>query len=224
MQVIVKDEPPQSSSAVQTKDHHMQLVLKNKSHSKQKQQKTRENSNSFSSNNQPEQKTRENSNNNNIQGLKFGRGKDSFFLLAQDTDSPEVIRDSRRVLPSKILKQANEISAGKFKKGQFPSFPNYPVRIKDVKGPFSFHQAYGTDFGQVKSLKTTPSPSRRRPTTTTRGTTTTTRSKTTTTTTKTPLIVVGKKNYALEIKDQLFPNKFNCQHKAISKYRDEPET
>ena len=205
MQVIVKDEPPQSLSPVQTKDNHMQLVLKNKSHSKQKQQKTRENSNSFSSNNQPEQKTRENSN-NNIQGLKFGRGKDSFFLLAQDTDSPEVIRDSRRVLPSKILKQANEISAGKFKKGQFPSFPNYPVRIKDVKGPFSFHQAYGTDFGQVKSLKTTPSPSRRRPTTTTRGTTTTRSKTTTTTTTKTPLIVVGKKSYALEIKERLFQN------------------
>ena len=217
MQVIVKNETPQSS-AVQTKDHRMQLVFKNKSHSKQKQQKTRENSNSlagfqktstptaepfwssdnlhnqhhhsFSSSNQPEQKTRENSNTN--QALKLGRGKDSFFLLAQDTDSPEVIRDSRRVLPSKILKQANEISVGKFKKSQIPSFPDYPVRIKDVKGPFSFHQAYGTDFGQVKSLKTTPSPRTRSPTATTRGTTAT-RSKTTTTT-KTPITVVGKKN------------------------------
>ena len=194
MQVIVKDEPP-VVSAVQRKDHRMQLVFKKSHHSKQKQQKPRENSNSLAGNhhhnsfssNQPEQKTRENSNQDS---LKAGRGKDSFFLLAQDTDSPEVIRDSRRVLPSKILKQANESAAGKFKKGQFPSFPNYPVRIKDVKGPFSFHQAYGTDFGQVKSLKTTPSP--RRPTTTTR--------RTTTTTTKTPITVIGKyKKNALKI-------------------------
>ena len=83
MQVIVKEEPVQRND-----NHRMQLVFQNRDH------------NSFSSSSEAQKS-------HNL-ALK-GRGKDSFFLLAQDTDSASVIRDSRRV-PTKILKQVSSSS------------------------------------------------------------------------------------------------------------------
>ena len=83
-----------------------------------------------------------------------GRGKDTFFLLAQDTDAPGTVRDTRKV-PKKVLNQVKKSKPAKLvpkDKKILPSFPNYPVKMGSQDGVtvgdkgLSFHQAYGTDF------------------------------------------------------------------------------
>merc|ERR1712008_259785 len=97
-----------------------------------------------------------------------GRGKDTFFLLAQDTDAPGAIRDSRKV-PKKVLNQLKKVQSAKLPNKDprdLPTFPNYPVNMEhDGKEAeigedreLTFHQAYGTDFDNLRprlSTKTT---------------------------------------------------------------------
>ncbi len=117
-----------------------------------------------------------------------GRGKDSFFLLAQDKQAPEIIRDSRRVFPATIRTQLE--SGTKIRKTTpLPNFPDFPVKIRSAKGRKipTFHEAFGTDFDQVRPVIrptsiTTSTPRPRQPPPTPRRTTTAT---TTTTTTRT---------------------------------------
>ena len=108
--------------------------------------------------------------------LLKGRGKDTFFLVAQDEDTPEIIRDSRKV-PKNILNQVSSLPPKRIKSSKLPSFPNYPVKMvgKTAEERLSFHQAYGTDFDRF----------RRRP-----QTTTTKKPLTTTTTTKKPSFIL----------------------------------
>ena len=91
--------------------------------------------------------------------LLKGRGKDTFFLVAQDEDTPEVVRDLRKV-PKNVLNQVTKPSRKKpfFKSSKIvPTFPNYPVHTvgKSADDRFSFHQAYGTDFQRSRPPVTT---------------------------------------------------------------------
>ena len=98
-----------------------------------------------------------------------GRGKDTFFLLAQDIDSPNVVRDSRKV-PKKVLNQVQTPKkptkvATSVKK--VPTFPNYPVKMDDKPDKeLTFHQAFGTDFDVLRSktIVTTKPKTTKRPT------------------------------------------------------------
>ena len=97
-----------------------------------------------------------------------GRGKDTFFLLAQDTDAPGAVRDSRKV-PNKVFNQLKKVQSAKLPNKDprdLPTFPNYPVNMEHAgKGAeigenreLTFHQAYGTDFDNLRprlSTKTT---------------------------------------------------------------------
>ena len=97
--------------------------------------------------------------------LLKGRGKDTFFLVAQDEDTPEVIRDSRKV-PKNVL---NQVLKQKQPKKPFiksfqsskntivPTFPNYPVHTigKSADDRLTFHQIYGTDFERLNGRPST---------------------------------------------------------------------
>ena len=87
----------------------------------------------------------------------IGRGKDSFFLVAQDQeDNPALFRDTRKVLNQVSSKMKKPI---KMPAPKLPSFPNYPVQMKEIQpdSPLTFHLAFGTDFEPSLTTTTTPS-------------------------------------------------------------------
>ena len=139
MQVVVRDPTQSSQPQTQNHENHMQLVLKH-AHD------------SFSSHHH---------NHHSPKSLK-GRGKDSFFLVAQDLDSPdesELIRDSRKV-PKNVLNQLTPAAKKKpAKPARIASFPNYPVKMdENLTDKLTFHQAFGTDFDARITPTTTQPP------------------------------------------------------------------
>ena len=154
MQVVVREhnnnKPEIGRTTKSRGNHRMQLVFKQNQLAEKQHQQHHDHQHHFG-------RTKS--------SLLKGRGKDSFFLVAQDEDTPEVIRDSRKV-PKNILNQVSSLPPKRIKSSKLPTFPNYPVKLKDktAEERLTFHQAYGTDFDRFRRR---PSSTTLRPLTTT---------------------------------------------------------
>ena len=145
MQVVVREQhnnqPEIGRTTKSRENQRMQLVFKQNQLKAEKQQQHHDDHHHFG-------RTKS--------SLLKGRGKDTFFLVAQDEDTPEVIRDSRKV-PKNILNQVSSLPPKRIKSSKFPlpTFPNYPVKLKGktAEERLTFHQAYGTDFDRFRRKK-----------------------------------------------------------------------
>eukprot|EP00093_Oithona_nana_P012155 12155.XXX_485606_493248_1 [CDS] Oithona nana genome sequencing. len=119
MQVVVREhnnnKPEIGRTTKSRGNHRMQLVFKQNQLAEKQHQQHHDHQHHFG-------RTKS--------SLLKGRGKDSFFLVAQDEDTPEVIRDSRKV-PKNILNQVSSLPPKRIKSSKLPTFPNYPVKLKD---------------------------------------------------------------------------------------------